>query len=107
MSMATAEAWTAMGDPTRREILATLTTRPLSVTELAAAFPISRPAVSQHLRVLKDAELVRVRQQGRQRIYEAEPKTLAALKSELESFWQQALANFKQIAEQATTEGKS
>ena len=93
-----------MGDPTRREILALLTTRPQSVSELALDFPISRPAVSQHLRVLRDADLVRLRRDGRQHIYEAKPETLDALKGELEAFWRQALANFKQLAEDTPTE---
>lgn len=104
MTVTTTEAWTAMGDATRREILARLTVRPQSVTELALDFPISRPAVSQHLRVLHDAELVRHRRHGRQHIYEARSETLDALKSELESFWRQSLATFKQIAETETGE---
>ncbi|UYM07301.1 ArsR/SmtB family transcription factor [Solicola gregarius] len=99
MSVSTAEVWTAMGDTTRREILARLSTQPRSVTELAAELPVSRPAVSQHLRVLKDAGLVRLHRTGRQHIYEARPEALNALKAELEAFWRQSLATFKQIAE--------
>ena len=89
-----------MGDPTRRQILARLTLRPQSVTELALTFPISRPAVSQHLRVLREADLVDLRQQGKHHIYEAKAETLDALKSELETFWHQSLSTFKQIVEE-------
>ena len=100
MSVSTSDAWVAMGDPTRRAILDRLTTQPQSVTELALDFPISRPAVSQHLRVLRDADLVRLTPRGRQNIYEVRSETLDALKSELEAFWRQSLATFKQIAEE-------
>ncbi len=89
-----------MGDSTRRAILGRLTVRPQSVTEIAADFPISRPAVSQHLRVLRDADLVRLNPRGRQNIYEVKPETLDALRSELEAFWRRSLATFKQIAEE-------
>lgn len=99
MTVSTSEAWTAMGDPTRREILAKLTTRPQSVTELAREFPVSRPAVSQHLRVLLEAELVRLRREGRQHIYEVRAEGLGALRTELESYWRQTLETFKQVAE--------
>ena len=99
MTTATADAWAALGDPTRRQVLARVAARPSSVTDLARGLPVSRPAVSQHLRVLHQARLVDVRPRGRQRIYTARPEGLAALRAELDSFWRQALANFKHVAE--------
>jgi DNA-binding transcriptional ArsR family regulator len=95
----TTDAWTALGDPTRRRILARVAAGPGPVGEIARGFPISRPAVSQHLRVLREARLVEVRPRGRQRIYTARPDGLAQLRAELETFWSQALAGFRQIAE--------
>ncbi|AXB41391.1 ArsR/SmtB family transcription factor [Amycolatopsis albispora] len=94
------EAWTALGDPTRRQLLRRLAERPRSVTELAADLPISRPAVSQHLRVLKQARLVLDRPEGTRRIYEVDPRGLAKLREELDGFWGKALENFKQLAEE-------
>jgi DNA-binding transcriptional ArsR family regulator len=93
------DVWTALADPTRREIFARLSVRPRSVTDLAGELPVSRPAVSQHLRVLKDAELVRVRPEGTRRIYAADPDGLRAMRAELESFWSAALTTFKRLAE--------
>ncbi|KQZ68768.1 MULTISPECIES: ArsR/SmtB family transcription factor [unclassified Nocardioides] len=98
------DAWAALADPSRREIFARLSTRPRSVTDLAGELPISRPAVSQHLRVLKEAALVRVRAEGTRRIYSADPNGLQAMRAELESFWGAALTNFKQLAEAPTNE---
>jgi len=94
------DAWSALGDPTRRGIFARLVERPQSVTELAHGLPVSRPAVSQHLRVLKEASLVRVQPVGRHHIYRAHPQGLAQLRTELDAFWGAALDNFKQLAEQ-------
>lgn len=93
------DTWTALADPTRREIFARLSVRPRSVTDLASELPISRPAVSQHLRVLKEAALVRVRPEGTRRIYAADPDGLQGMRAELESFWSAALTNFKRLAE--------
>jgi DNA-binding transcriptional ArsR family regulator len=93
------DAWTALADPTRREIFSRLATRPRSVTDLASELPVSRPAVSQHLRVLKEAELVQVRAEGTRRIYAVDPDGLRAMRTELESFWSTALTNFKRLAE--------
>ncbi len=93
------DVWTALADPTRREIFSRLAARPRSVTELASELPISRPAVSQHLRVLKDAELVRVRPMGTRRIYAVDPDGLSGMRAELESFWSAALTTFKRIVE--------
>jgi DNA-binding transcriptional ArsR family regulator len=97
--MHTADPWTALGDPTRRGILARVAARPGSVTEVAHGLPVSRPAVSQHLLVLLEAGLVQVRPVGRQRIYAARPDGLARLRAELDAFWSHALANFKDLAE--------
>lgn len=102
MSTYAADAWTALGDQSRRRVFKLLAERPRSVTEIADGLPISRPAVSQHLRVLKQARLVRVRSEGTRRIYQVDPEGLAALREELDGFWDKALANFKQIAEQET-----
>ncbi|MGH3470373.1 MAG: ArsR/SmtB family transcription factor [Thermocrispum sp.] len=93
------DPWTALGDPSRRQIFEQLTERSRSVTEIADGLPISRPAVSQHLRVLKHACLVRDRPVGTRRIYEVDPAGLAALREELDRFWGKTLENFKQIAE--------
>ena len=94
-----ADAWTALGDPTRRRLLRLLAQGPASVTELATGLPVSRPAVSQHLKVLKDAGLVAVQPQGTRRIYHVDPDGLAALRAELEGFWGAALANFARAVE--------
>ncbi|TQK70282.1 helix-turn-helix transcriptional regulator [Nocardioides sp. SLBN-35] len=93
------DAWTALADPTRREIFARVAQRPRSVAELAGDLPVSRPAVSQHLRVLKDAALVQVRPDGTRRIYSADPTGLQAMRAELEGFWSATLANFKELVE--------
>ena len=85
-------------------ILEHLAERPRAVGELASELPVSRPAVSQHLRVLKEAHLVIDRREGTRRIYQLNPHGLAELRAQLDRFWSQALANFKQIVEQATEE---
>lgn len=95
----TADPWAALGDPTRRGILARVAARPSSVTDIAHGLPVSRPAVSQHLQVLLESGLVDVRPRGRQRIYAARPEGLAGLRAELDRFWSQALATFKDLAE--------
>jgi DNA-binding transcriptional ArsR family regulator len=94
-----ADAWTALGDPTRRAIFERLAERPRAVGELAGEFPVSRPAVSQHLRVLKDARLVVDRPAGNRRIYQVDPTGLGALRADLERFWGQALANYKEVVQ--------
>lgn len=96
----TEDGWDALGDPTRRAIIACLAERPRAVGELAEVLPISRPAVSQHLKVLRDAGLVGVRVEGTRRIHHVDPAGLRRLREELDSFWGQALATFQQIAEQ-------
>jgi DNA-binding transcriptional ArsR family regulator len=94
----------ALGDPTRREIFARIAERPRAVGELARELPVSRPAVSQHLRVLKDAGLVMDRAEGNRRIYQADPAGLAALRAQLDTFWNQALATFEQVVDHDTKE---
>jgi DNA-binding transcriptional ArsR family regulator len=99
-----AEGFAALGDPTRREIFARIAERPRAVGELARELPVSRPAVSQHLRVLKDAGLVMDRAEGNRRIYQADPAGLAALRAQLDTFWTQALATFEQVVDHDTEE---
>lgn len=94
----------ALGDPTRRAIFEMLTREPLAVSELAAALPVSRPAVSQHLKVLADAGLLTVRRDGTRRIYAADPKGIAQLRAAVELFWRDALVAVKGAAERAEEE---
>jgi DNA-binding transcriptional ArsR family regulator len=94
----------ALGDPTRRAIFERVAERPRAVGELARELPVSRPAVSQHLKVLKDAGLVVDRPEGNRRIYAADPDGLAELRAYLERFWATALTSFKAIVEQTTEE---
>ena len=91
---------TALGDATRRAILARLLEGPLPVGELAREFPISRPAISQHLRVLKEAELVRDRADGTRRLYEINPDGIDSLRRYFDRFWTDALAAFKAKVEE-------
>jgi DNA-binding transcriptional ArsR family regulator len=93
----------ALGDPTRLAIFERLAREPQAVGELAAAFPISRPAVSQHLRILKEARLVTDRRNGKQRIYQIDPAGVASLRAYFEHFWNDALAAFKRAAEERDT----
>jgi DNA-binding transcriptional ArsR family regulator len=94
----------ALGDPTRRAVFEGLKGGPKAVGELAAGLPVSRPAVSQHLRILREAGLVRERRDGTRRIYALAPEGLAELRAYLEGFWNQALADFKAVAEQTKRE---
>jgi DNA-binding transcriptional ArsR family regulator len=98
------DGWTALGDPTRRAIFERLVDRPCSVGELATELPISRPAVSQHLKVLKAAGLVIDRPAGNRRIYALDPEGLAALRGQLDQFWTKALAAYRQAVEQDSQE---
>ena len=100
------DAWTALGDPTRKAIFELLADHPRAVGELAGVLPVSRPAVSQHLRVLGDAGLVTARADGTRRIYRVEPDGLAALRADLERFWGKALAAYKLVVEQTDEEGE-
>jgi DNA-binding transcriptional ArsR family regulator/uncharacterized protein YndB with AHSA1/START domain len=96
--------WTALGDPTRRAIVERLADRPRAVGELAAELPVSRPAVSQHLKVLKDAGLVVDRPAGNRRIYHVSPDGLDALRAQLDRFWRKVLTTYKEVVEQPTGE---
>ncbi len=98
------DGWTALGDPTRRAIFARLAEHPRAVGELASELPVSRPAVSQHLKVLKEAGLVVDRPAGNRRIYHLQPDGLGALRAELDRFWTNALAAYKVVAEQSKEE---
>jgi DNA-binding transcriptional ArsR family regulator len=100
------DAWTALGDPTRKAIFELLADRPRAVGELASELPVSRPAVSQHLKVLKDARLVVDQPVGTRRIYRVDPDGLAALRADLERFWGKALAAYKAVVEQPTKEAE-
>ena len=94
------DGWTALADPTRRTILELVAVRPRAVGELAELLPVTRPAVSQHLKLLKIAGLVSDRAEGTRRIYRADPDGLRDLRAQLDRFWSQALTTFKQLAEQ-------
>src|SRR3954454_24360591 len=94
-----AEVFAALGDPTRREIFARIAERPRAVGELASELPVSRPAVSQHLKVLKEAGLVVDRPEGNRRIYQADPAGVAAMRAELDTFWNHALATYEEVVE--------
>ncbi|MGY1802289.1 ArsR/SmtB family transcription factor [Blastococcus sp. SYSU D00922] len=89
------DAWNALGDASRRAIVECLAERPRAVGELADALPISRPAVSQHLKVLKDAGLVAERVAGTRRIYRLNPAGVAAMRDQLDTYWNRALAGFQ------------
>jgi DNA-binding transcriptional ArsR family regulator/uncharacterized protein YndB with AHSA1/START domain len=96
--------WTALGDPTRRAIFELLVERAYTVGELADELPVSRPAVSQHLKVLKSARLVVDRQAGKHRIYQVDPDGLAELRAELDRFWNRTLTAYKAVVENTTRE---
>ena len=96
----------ALADPTRRSIFEHLADGPSSVGELAAELPVSRPAVSQHLKVLKEADLVVDRADGNRRIYQLNPDGLEVLRAYLDRFWDRALHGFKQAVEQKAKEQK-
>lgn len=91
--------WAALGDPTRHAIVAALAERPQAVSELAAGLPVSRPAVSQALKILKDAGLVAERAEGTRRIYRLNPAAVAALRDQLDTFWNRTLSNYADLTE--------
>ncbi|MBS1659526.1 MAG: winged helix-turn-helix transcriptional regulator [Bacteroidetes bacterium] len=95
-------ALNALGDPTRRSIFEKLEKGPLSVVHIADGLPVTRSAVSQHLKVLKEARLITMKQEGTRSIYSINQEGLIALRNYLDRFWDEALENFKQLAE--TTE---
>jgi DNA-binding transcriptional ArsR family regulator len=95
---------TALGDPTRRAIFERLAERPSAVGELARELPVSRPAVSQHLKVLKDAGLVIDRPAGARRIYQLDPDGVGDLRAYLDQFWSRALTAYKEAVERRDEE---
>src|SRR5438094_421064 len=99
-----ANGFAALGDATRRAIFEHLAARPRSVGELARELPVSRPAVSQHLRVLKQAGLVSDRPEGNRRIYQVDPDGVGAVRAYLDRFWNEALASFKEAVEEQPRE---
>lgn len=96
----------ALGDGTRRTIVDLLATRPRAVGELSANLPVTRPAVSLHLKVLRDAGLVTARAQGTRRIYRLDPHGFEALRNHLDQLWARSLDSFKAAAEAAHAENK-
>jgi DNA-binding transcriptional ArsR family regulator len=102
--MAYGEAIAALADPTRRTVFERLRGGPRPVVEIARGLPVSRPAVSQHLRVLKDAGLVRERREGTRNFYSVDGDALAELREYFENFWEEALAAFKEAAEKGATD---
>lgn len=107
MTLSTPDRLAVIGDPRRRAILEMLSTRPSSVARLARQLPVTRSAVSQHLRVLKDAGLVADHADGTQRIYRIDPSGLAALRDYLHSLWEAALAGFAAAAEGSSTQERA
>ena len=99
MTVAAERVLDALGDPTRRQIFRRLRRRTLSVGEITAGMDVSRPAVSQHLRVLERARLVRARPQGTRRLYAVDSRGLATLREWLDGFWDEALTAFRAAAE--------
>ena len=99
-------AFAALADPTRRRVLERLSAGPRAVGEIAEGLPVSRPAVSQHLKVLKEAGLVSDRQDGARRIYAIDPNGLGAMRAWLDQFWDTALLAFKAEAERTANDEK-
>ena len=98
------DVWGALGDGTRRAIVLRLAERPQAVGELAAVLPVSRPAVSQHLKVLKDAGLVAERAEGTRRIYQLNEAALTALRDQLDTFWSRALTGYAAVVNESNKE---
>lgn len=99
-------AFNALGDPTRRTIFEKLQHRPMAVVDIADGLPISRPAVSQHLKVLKEAKLISLKTVGNNNIYELNRDGILAMRNYLDQFWDDALTNFKALAEQTEKDKK-
>ncbi len=99
--MAYGNEWGALGDGTRRAVFERLRAGPRAVGEIARDLPVSRPAVSQHLRVLKSAGLVRERRRGTRRLYSVDPDGLAELRAYVDGFWHEVLGEFAKAAEDA------
>jgi len=104
--MAYGEAIAALADPTRRTVFERLRSGPQPVVELARGLHVSRPAVSQHLRVLKEAGLVADRAAGTRRIYQIQPRGVQAIHAYLDQMWGQALASFQEAAAAAAADGE-
>jgi DNA-binding transcriptional ArsR family regulator len=102
--MTNALAFAALADPTRREVFERLARGPLAVGELAHGLPVSRPAVSQHLKVLKEAGLVTDRPEGTRRVYQIDPQGLGQIRAWLDRFWDAALDAFKAEVERSNDE---
>ena len=102
--MANAAAFAALAEPMRVAIVERLSERPMAVGELAAGLPVSRPAVSQHLKVLKEASLVRDQAEGTRRIYSLDPAGLGPIREWLDRFWDRALAAYAEAAEREEVE---
>jgi len=99
------DGWTALADPTRRSIFELIAARPRAVGEIARHVDVTRPAVSQHLKLLKSAHLVVDRAEGTRRIYRVDPSGLRELRQQLDRFWNQSLANFKALVELPEEQG--
>jgi DNA-binding transcriptional ArsR family regulator len=99
------DGWNALADGTRHAIVSRLAEGPMAVGRLAAGLPVSRSAVSQHLKILKDAGLVSEQASGTRRIYRLNPVAVAALRDQLDAFWRRALESYADVARQATEEG--
>lgn len=102
--MANSPAFAALAEPMRQAIVERLAERPMAVGELAALLPVTRPAVSQHLKVLKEAMLVGDQAHGTRRIYAIDPAGLGALRAWLDRFWEKALAAYAEAAEREEEE---
>ena len=96
--------WEALGDPTRLAIVARLAEQPRAVGELAAELPVSRPAVSQALKILKSAGLVTDQPSGTRRVYQLSPEGLGALRDQLDAYWRRALDGYGDVAGRPTEE---
>ncbi len=99
--------FSALGDPTRREIFQRVAERPRAVGELASGLPVSRPAVSQHLKVLKEAGLVREVADGTRRVYHIDPRGVGAMREWLDKHWRAALGAFQKFADDETEKEQS
>lgn len=98
------DGWSALADDTRRAIVSRLAEGPLAVGRLAAGLPVTRSAVSQHLKILKEAGLVSERAAGTRRIYRLNPTAVAALRDQLDTFWQRALESYADVVDPTTEE---
>jgi len=102
--MANANAFAALAEPMRQSIVERLSERPMAVGDLARLLPVTRPAVSQHLKILKEARLVRDHAEGTRRIYSVDPAGLGAIRAWLDKYWDKALAAYVEAAEREEKE---